>query len=215
MKMIFILFFLSWSAFADVITGKVVSIHDGDTLTFIPEGQKKKAILRLLGVDTPEVDFNGLSQGQMAREALAFLQSILPLNSIIQIELPKNGGVDVNGRYLGRVIYQGEDLNLALLKAGWGAMYFIYPYDKNLLNEYSLATFEASENGLGIFSSLYKNELLPYLFRQKTKGVEGTNIVGNFETKKLFDNSEITSVPHYQRVFFSSNEVALSRGFSW
>ncbi|MBY0415720.1 MAG: thermonuclease family protein [Bdellovibrionales bacterium] len=203
------------AVFAETIKGKVLSIHDGDTLTFVKKNENKKSILRLLGVDTPEVDFNGFSQGEVATIALDYLRSQLPIDSIIEIELPKIGGIDVNGRFLGRVIYAGRDLNLEMLQKGFGAMYFIFPYDKKLLADYSMASRLASSNHLGIFSDKYHDLELPYLFRQRTKGVAGTNIIGNYETKKLYSGEDIELIPHYLRVFFSDSNIAISRGFSW
>ena len=60
-NILFIVLILSGipQAVAKTLSGKVLSIHDGDTLTFLPTGEIKKAKLRLLGVDTPEIDFNG------------------------------------------------------------------------------------------------------------------------------------------------------------
>lgn len=214
MKFLILLFLFTTSVNAKTLMGKVVSIHDGDTLTFIPEGTTKKAKLRFLGVDTPEIDFNGHTQGEIAVIAKNYLQSMLPLNSIIKIELAENG-TDANDRYLGQVFYNNADLNLELLKAGMGAVYFIYPYDKKMFITYSEASRHADEQNIGIFSSQFEKELLPYIFRQESKGIPGTNIVGNFQSKKLYTSENIDEVPHYLRVFFSSDIIATSKGFSW
>ncbi len=218
MKQIFFISFLLLAfqaVSAKTITGKVLSIHDGDTLTFLPSGaEAKKAKLRLLGVDTPEIDFNGATQGESAQKALSFLKSLLPLNSVIQIEL-SDKNMDSNNRYLGQVIFNGIDLNLEMLKAGWGALYFIYPYDKKVFVKYSEAAQKAFEDKAGLFSEGFSHVLLPYIFRQEEKGIPGTNLVGNFKTKKLFSPEDIQSVPHYHRVFFSNENTALGQGFSW
>ena len=220
MKILIFAFLLNISSVsAKALMGKVVGIHDGDTITFLPEGSQKKAKLRLLGVDTPEIDFNGASQGEVAEKAMSFLKELLPLNANIQIELPSSGGMDINGRYLGQIFYEKEgrkeDLNLKMLQVGWGALYFIYPYDKKILVSYMNATKEASEKGLGIFSEKYKTQPFAYMFRQQIKGVPGTNLVADFETKKLYSSEDIESIPHYRRVFFSSEETALIHGFNW
>lgn len=202
------------TAAASALTGTVLSIHDGDTLTILPEGSKKKSKVRLLGVDAPEIDFNGNSQGEMAELARDYLQSMLPIKSMVRIELPENG-LDNNGRYLGQIIYNQRDLNLEMLKAGWGAVYFIFPFDKKIVASYIHISKVASEEGRGIFSAKYKGESLPYIFRQAAKGTPGTNIVADFVSKKIYSAESIESIPHYQRVFFTSEEIARSRGFSW
>ena len=213
-KFFLILLFLTSSVDAKTLMGKVISIHDGDTLTFLPEGTPKKAKLRLMGVDTPEIDFNGHSQGEVAELARDYLRSLLPINSTIKIEL-SDKGTDTNDRYLGQIIFNDMDLNLEMLKAGWGVVYFIYPYDKKLVVKYSEASKQADEKNVGLFSKRFEKESLPYIFRQESKGIPGTNMVGNFQTKKLYDSERIEEVPHYLRVFFSSDLMATSLGFSW
>lgn len=211
---IFLILILIPSVEAKSLVGKVISIHDGDTITFWPEGAPKKAKLRLIGVDTPEIDFNGHTQGEVAEKARDYLRSLLPIDSTVKIELADQG-MDSNDRYLGQIIYNGVDLNFEMLKAGWGAVYFIYPYDKKLVVKYAEASRMADEQNVGIFSAKYENAPLPYIFRQDTKGIPGTNMVGNYKTKKLFVSESVEEVPHYLRVFFSSDAMAFSQGFSW
>lgn len=217
MKLILSFFLITLSlqtASARIIIARVLSIHDGDTITVLPSGASKKAKLRLMGVDTPEIDFNGNSQGLAAEMARDYLKKLLPLDSVIQIEL-SDKDTDANNRYLGQIFYNGIDLNLEILKAGWGAIYFIYPYDKTLVVKYSSASQLASDRASGIFSEQFITMPLPYIFRQNTKGVPGTNLVANFATKKIYSSEDIESIPHFNRVFFSSEETARSHGFSW
>lgn len=217
MKLIITLFLITLthqSASARIIIARVLSIHDGDTITILPSGETKKAKLRLMGVDTPEIDFNGNSQGLAAEMARDYLKKLLPLDSSIQIEL-SDKDMDANNRYLGQIFYNGVDLNLEMLKAGWGAVYFIYPYDKTLVVKYSSASQLASDRAFGIFAEQFKAMPLPYIFRQNTKGVPGTNLVANFATKKLYSSEDVETIPHFHRVFFSSEETARAHGFSW
>lgn len=205
---------LTSHAFAETLVAKVQSIHDGDTISVTLPNQSKKEKVRLLGVDTPEVDFNGQTQGEIANMARDYLQKLLPLNSTIQIELPEKGR-DVNGRLLGKIIYNGVDLNLEMLKAGMGVVYFIYPYDKKTVVEYMSASELADLMSEGLFADNYKKFPPGYIFRQSIRGVDGTNFVANYETKKIYSSKDIESVPHFHRVFFSSEETALIHGFNW
>lgn len=202
-------------ASAETLVGRVISIHDGDTITVQLDNQVKKEKVRLLGVDSPEIDFNGKTQGAVAVMAHDYLKKLLPLNSTIQIGLPAKGSTDINGRYLGIIFYNGMDLSLEMLKAGMGAVYFIFPYDKKIVVTYMNAAESAALNELGLFSKIYEQELLGYVFRQKIKGKEATNIVANYTTKKLYSSEDLELVPHYRRVFFSSEETALTHGFTW
>jgi micrococcal nuclease len=202
-------------ASAETLVGRVLSIHDGDTMTVQIESQIKKEKIRLLGVDTPEIEFNGKTQGTVAEMARDYLRNLLPLNSVVQIDVPQKGGRDINGRYLGIIIYNGADLNLEMLKAGMGAVYFIFPYDKKTAVTYMNASETAAVNGVGLFSQMYNHEMLGYVFRQKVRGTEGTNIVADYVTKKIYSANDLELVPHYHRVFFSSEQTALIHGFNW
>ena len=205
---------LSFDLCAKSIGAVVINIHDGDTITVIPEGSVKRAKVRLLGVDTPEIDFNGHTQGAAAVMALEQLKMILPLHAHVKIELP-SGSMDSNGRYLGQIFYNGFDINLEMLKMGMGAVYFIYPYDKKMVVQYLNAAYLADSLKIGIYSPEYSQNPLPYIFRQNIKGLEGTNLIADYQTKKLFTTDRIEEVPHYRRVFFSSEETAIIHGFNW
>ncbi len=50
---LFFLIFLSLTAFADTLTGKVVKITDGDTL-YVLDAYYKEHKIRLAGIDAPE-----------------------------------------------------------------------------------------------------------------------------------------------------------------
>ena len=200
---------------AETLVGRVVDIHDGDSITVQLDSQVKNAKIRLLGVDTPEIDFNGSTQGLIAVLARDYLRNLIPLNSVVQIDIADIGGRDIHGRFLGTVIYNNKNMNLEMIRSGMGAVYFIYPYDKAMAGKYLKASEMATVNGYGLFSNRFSHESVGYVFRQQVRGVEGTNIVANFFTKKLYSAQDIESVPHFQRVFFSSEEAALRNGFRW
>ncbi len=209
-----VLFSLEFAS-AETLVGRVVDIHDGDSITVQLDSQVKKAKIRLLGVDTPEIDFNGSTQGFVAELSRDYLRRLLPLNALVQVEIADIGGRDIHGRFLGTIIYNGKNLNLEMLKSGMGAVYFIYPYDKKMAVQYLKASEMAVANGAGLFSENFSHELIGYVFRQLVRGVEGTNIVANYFTKKLYSARNIELVPHYQRVFFANEESAFRNGFRW
>lgn len=55
-------------AVADTLTGRVVGVHDGDTLTLLVSHQQVK--VRLVGIDAPEL---AQPYGQKAKQALSAL----------------------------------------------------------------------------------------------------------------------------------------------
>ncbi|HEY1080277.1 MAG TPA: thermonuclease family protein [Bdellovibrio sp.] len=191
---------------------KVTSIHDGDTLTATGMGDAKKYKIRLMGVDTPEVDFFNNSQGDVAEKSRAALQALIPEGRVVQIT--DDSQTDKHGRILARILVDGMDVNKEMLRQGWGYLYFIYPFEKRLVSDYSKAAQEGYENSRGVFSKEFANTEEPYQFRMKIQNLEGKNPVADFETKKVMSPENLQLIPVWKRVFFPSFEFALQNGYS-
>ena len=89
------------------ISGKVVSVHDGDTLTIRTDDEQTIRV-RLQGIDAPEL---GQTFGQRSREALAALVKGKPVEVI-------GNGQDKYRRTLGTVIVGGVDANARQVATG-------------------------------------------------------------------------------------------------
>lgn len=196
------------------ITAIVEKISDGDTLQVRLAGSKKTTKVRLLGIDTPETDFNGVSQGKAALIARDYLRSLVPLKAEVQLETYSNSE-DIHQRLLAVVYLDNIDINLRMLESGMAFTYFIFPYDKSLQKKYALASQLASEEKIGIFTNEFQNLQAPYIFRQEQKGTEGNMVVASESKRKLFHQIDILLVDHYDRVFFAIPEQAEERGFNW
>lgn len=208
-KIILFLVLLSTQTFALTKKGVVTHIHDGDTLTIsFGDGGKPKPV-RFLGVDTPEVDFNGSTQGDIAYAARDYLRSLIPLGAEIEIEVDGEWMLE-RRRIVATVFYQGEDINLKMVRSGHAAAYLIAPMDNELIEAYSEAAKEAYENKQGFYSV---SEIMPYEFRMLVQNREGTNYVGDLETKLLYLPNETALVPPYRRYFIKNPERALTLGF--
>lgn len=108
-------------AFAEQLTGKVVGISDGDTLTLLTES-KQQVKIRLAEIDTPE---SGQPYGSRARQAL----SDLAFGKQARVAVTDQ---DRYGRTVGRV-YVGEmDVNAELVRQGAAWVYRQYAHDKAL-----------------------------------------------------------------------------------
>ena len=124
MRLIAMLLFLCilCPAHAATLTGRVVGVHDGDTLTML-DAQNRQTRIRLTGIDTPE---SAQPYGSRAKMAL----SDLVFGKTIQVD---DQGKDRYGRTLGRVSVDGTDVNAALVAAGAAWVYRQYSKDPNLL----------------------------------------------------------------------------------
>jgi micrococcal nuclease len=109
---------------AETLTGKVVVIADGDTLTLLVDREQIR--IRLEGIDAPET---GQPFSKRAGEELGRLV----FGQVVRIETP---GKDVHGRTLGRVFVDvdGEtiDVNAHLVREGFAWWFRRYSDDSTL-----------------------------------------------------------------------------------
>lgn len=124
MKTLFLVMFLLFQtapAFAVELTGKVIAIADGDTLTVLSDDQRQIKI-RLAEIDTPE---SGQPYGSRARQALAAL-AFGKQARIVETDR------DRYGRTVGRVYVEGMDVNAELVRQGVAWVYRQYAKDPAL-----------------------------------------------------------------------------------
>lgn len=89
------------------LDGRVVGVHDGDTLTLL-DSERREHRIRLAGIDAPE---DRQRYGQAAKRAL----SDLAFGKQASADCPKT---DRYGRRVCNVSVNGRDVGLALVQAG-------------------------------------------------------------------------------------------------
>ncbi|MDX1934787.1 MAG: thermonuclease family protein [Capsulimonadales bacterium] len=142
------LLLFAFPALAQDLAGKVVGVHDGDTITLLTEsdgrngqnGQKRSIKIRLNGIDAPETDQPfGQASKQFASKAV-FGQQITV----------KSQGQDRYGRTLGVVMTaDGKNLNQALVKNGYAWWYRKYAPNDGALKQLE---FEARQARRGLWA---------------------------------------------------------------
>lgn len=115
------LLFQTAPAFSEELTGKVIAIADGDTLTVLG-GDNQQIKIRLAEIDTPE---SGQPYGSRARQALAAL-AFGKQARIVETDR------DRYGRTVGRVYVGGMDVNAELVRQGAAWVYRQYAKDPAL-----------------------------------------------------------------------------------
>jgi endonuclease YncB( thermonuclease family) len=103
------------SAFAETISGRVVGVADGDTLTVL-DASKQQHKIRLDGIDAPE---KAQPFGDRSKQSL----SDLAFNRDVQVQTHKR---DRYGRVVGKVLHDGADLNLIQINRGMAWHYKAY-----------------------------------------------------------------------------------------
>ena len=148
--------FLTDNVFAEDLTGKVVSIADGDTVTMLTDNKQTK--IRLAEIDTPE---KNQPYGMKAKKAL----SNLIFSKNVQVEVVT---IDRYGRTVGKIFLDGLNINKEMVKAGHAWVYIQYAKDKTL---FALEK-NAKENQLGLWALPKGERIPPWQWRRGKRSIE-------------------------------------------
>ena len=111
---------LASSAHAETITGKVVGVADGDTITVL-DADKVQHKIRLAGIDAPE---KKQAFGNRSKESL----SDLVFDRTVNVETEKRYRY---GRKIGKVLVNGQDVNLVQVDRGMAWFYREYQREQS------------------------------------------------------------------------------------
>lgn len=193
-----------------VIEGKVIRVHDGDTVTVIDQDNKKLNI-RLQGIDAPELKqvTGSLSQQNLSR---------MVLGKQVTIFWTK---IDKYRRTVGTIMLNGRDINIEQVKEGLAWHFKKYEDEQTADDRRTYAAAEQSARAAKL--GLWKDQtaLAPGDWRQAVKTKrwgppppEGT-IIGNSNSKKYHrpDCSGYRDMAEANRVFFKTVAEAEAAGY--
>ena len=103
------------TASADAITGRVVKVADGDTITILTQ-QKNQVKIRLNGIDTPE------RKQPYSNKAQQFTSSLVA-GKDVSVEIYDT---DRYGRMVGVVYADSTNVNQEIVRAGFAWLYRKY-----------------------------------------------------------------------------------------
>lgn len=148
---------ISWTntVLAESLSGKVVKIADGDTLTMLVTGNRQIKI-RLAEIDTPE---SHQPYGQKAKQALAGLVFSKTITADVQT-------TDRYGRSVARVYAGTLDVNAELVRSGSAWVYRKYAKDRSL---YELEA-QAREDKKGLWALPESEQTPPWEWRKRKQG---------------------------------------------
>ena len=126
----------------------VVSVVDGDTVRLRIDGDT--VIVRLLGVDTPELGLEGRSAEPYGQQATMFLTNLLMGESVYVQHDPGQPSRDVYGRPLVYLFRAPEGLfvNLEVVRQGYGRAYIERPLQHGDLLGFYERRARASRKGI-------------------------------------------------------------------
>ena len=140
-----------------VITGKVIRVADGDTITIQSYQGKEK--IRFAQIDAPETTHFGSTPQPYGKESAAFLRNLVSGKNVrVDVET-----VDQYGRNVGTVFVDGMNVNREMVKNGYAWVYRQYAHDETLMDLEKAA--RAKRIGLWTLD----NPIYPPDFRKKNK----------------------------------------------
>lgn len=139
---------------AESLSGKVVRVADGDTITVLDANNRQHQI-RLSGIDAPE---KGQAFGQVSKKHL----SELVFGKTVMVE---TRATDRWGRTVGKVVMDGRDACLEQIRAGLAWHYKRFERDQPTgeAAAYAAAEVEARDTGRGLWRD--RNPIPPWEFR--------------------------------------------------
>lgn len=137
-------------------SGRVVDVVDGDTVK-IANSAGNVVTVRLKGIDAPE------RNQDFGRESRVFLSQLV-LGKTVSCEANKT---DRYGRTVGKLILNGRDLNLEMVKACYAWHYADYAAEQAVADKtaYSVAESEARTRRCGLFA--HAGAIRPQDFRKR------------------------------------------------
>lgn len=179
-KIIFLL--IIFSTFSLILSGCVLKVQeereeayierviDGDTVK-TAAGQT----IRLLGVDTPEIDWENNEDEFYAEEAKNFTtNNLLEKNVSLEYDQEKE---DHYKRSLAYIFKDGENFNLKLLEKGYATLMIVAPNDKYEL-EFKKAVERARKTELGLWSQILElEEELPIISYHEANQYLGSRVI--------------------------------------
>jgi endonuclease YncB( thermonuclease family) len=176
------------TAIAGPITGRVVSVADGDTITMLT-AEKVQVKIRLAAIDAPE---SGQEFGQKSRQALASMVA----GKTVQVT---EDGKDRYQRVIGWVRTGDLDANREMVKQGWAWHFVQYSKDPGI----GRLQAEAKAARRGIWAAP-NPPMPPWEFRALKRG--GTSVA---------KPATETPVPALGGFWINSNGVRHNAGCRW
>jgi endonuclease YncB( thermonuclease family) len=151
---------LVWSvpSWAGYLTGKVVGVADGDTITILDSSNTQHKI-RLAGIDAPE---KSQPFGQVSKQNL----SDMVFGQQVTIDWQKR---DRYQRIVGKVLLNRKDVNLEQLKAGlaWHYKKYVQEQPAEDREHYAQVELQAQQAKMGLWKEA--NAVAPWDWRKQLR----------------------------------------------
>jgi endonuclease YncB( thermonuclease family) len=175
----------------ELVEGRVVGVHDGDTVTFLVAGNHQIKV-RLAQIDAPELD---QAFGQQSKQSL----SAMVFNKTVKVEKETT---DKYGRTVGTLFFGDVDANKEQIKLGMAWAYRKYLHDQSLLPIEEIAR----QAKVGLWNDA--NPMAPWDYRHDGKQKKARDkLIAPRESHISPDNNTACGDKHYCREMASCEEA--------
>ncbi|WP_298085500.1 thermonuclease family protein [uncultured Campylobacter sp.] len=129
------------------LSGKVISAHDGDTITVLQGKQQIK--VRLFGIDAPEL------KQPYGKKSKQFLANLIA-GEVVEVE---ESGKDRYKRTIGTIYLNGADINAQMVENGYAWAY------RKFSKKYTPQESQAKSQKLGLWRD--KEPIPPWEWRRR------------------------------------------------
>lgn len=138
------------------IVGKVTEVIDGDTIV-VADDQQKTYIIRLAGIDAPEINQDYGKKARKFLSDLVFEKNVTATTS----------KMDRNGEYVGKVLVYGRDIGLEMVIAGYAWHYKQYVNEQSDRDRqlFEAAEFHARKSRFNLWNA--SRPVAPWEFRKE------------------------------------------------
>lgn len=119
----------AWGASPALRKGRVEWVADGDTIT-VRIGETKEKV-RLVGIDTPELDDANPWWRALAERARDHAKSRLLGRTVVLEPDPVGADRDKYGRLLRYVVLDGKDVNEEMIREGYARAYTRFAFERS------------------------------------------------------------------------------------
>jgi micrococcal nuclease len=164
----------------DVLKGLVTTVYDGDTIRVRLHGLGEEKV-RLIGIDTPELDDEREPVRLLAFLAKRYAFSRLYRTTVTLVRGPEER--DNYGRLLAFVRTEaGENFNVRLVRDGYAHAFLKFPFDEQVRRELREAEAEARRAGRG----LWRAEPYPVIAAEAASGRAGEVLTVRFLCRRQY-----------------------------
>ena len=133
----------------EVSAVQVLRVIDGDTIEIV-QADTQKEIVRIIGIDTPEIGGHGTQEQCYANEASEYLRSLID-GKTVNLDTQIGDNRDKYGRLLRYIQFNGEDIGLHMILEGYARNYPWFPHSR--MEQYTDAEQEAQYNSAGLWKA--------------------------------------------------------------